>query len=66
MSLIITVDNGISANNEVAHAKALGLDCIITDHHTAQAKFPIAWLCCAIRALTTHIRIQAYAAPALR
>lgn len=32
-SLIITVDNGIRNKEEVAYAKSLGLDVIITDHH---------------------------------
>lgn len=32
-SLIITVDNGIRNKEEVAYAKSLGLDIIITDHH---------------------------------
>lgn len=32
-SLIITVDNGIRSKNEVAYAKSLGLDIIVTDHH---------------------------------
>lgn len=31
--LIITVDCGISSVTEVAHAKELGMDIIITDHH---------------------------------
>ncbi len=33
VKLIITVDNGISAIDEVAYAKELGLDVVITDHH---------------------------------
>lgn len=33
IDLIITVDNGISAVNEVAHANSLGIDVVITDHH---------------------------------
>ena len=33
--LLISVDCGISAYEEVEHAKKLGLDVIITDHHTA-------------------------------
>ncbi len=33
VKLIITVDNGISAIEEVAYAKELGLDVVITDHH---------------------------------
>ncbi len=32
-SLIITVDNGIRAKEEIAYAKTLGLDIIVTDHH---------------------------------
>ncbi len=31
--LIITVDNGISSNDEIEFAKQLGIDVIITDHH---------------------------------
>lgn len=33
ISLIITVDTGITAAIEVAFAKKHGIDCIITDHH---------------------------------
>ena len=33
-NLIITVDNGISSNEGVAHAKTLGIDTIVTDHHS--------------------------------
>jgi len=32
-TLIITVDNGISSQDEVEFAKILGIDVIITDHH---------------------------------
>ncbi|MCL2846880.1 MAG: single-stranded-DNA-specific exonuclease RecJ [Firmicutes bacterium] len=32
-ALIITVDCGISCPDEIAHAKSLGIDCIVTDHH---------------------------------
>lgn len=38
--LVITVDNGISAINEVAHAKDIGLEIIITDHHNPPSKLP--------------------------
>ena len=31
--LLLTVDNGISSTTGVAHAQALGMDVIITDHH---------------------------------
>src|SRR5699024_10286793 len=37
VSLVITVDNGIADIEEAAHAKELGLDLIITDHHEVQA-----------------------------
>jgi single-stranded-DNA-specific exonuclease len=40
--LIITVDCGIRALNEVAHGKKLGLDMIITDHHTPGTELPHA------------------------
>jgi single-stranded-DNA-specific exonuclease len=33
IGLIITVDTGISAVDEIAHAVKLGLDVIVTDHH---------------------------------
>ncbi|MSR67307.1 single-stranded-DNA-specific exonuclease RecJ [Candidatus Peribacteria bacterium] len=33
VSLIITVDTGISAHDEIAHAKSLSIDVIVTDHH---------------------------------
>ena len=34
ISLVITVDCGITAVNEVRKAKKMGLDIIVTDHHT--------------------------------
>ncbi len=37
-NLIITVDNGIRGKDEVAYAKSLGLDIIITDHHAYPEK----------------------------
>ena len=37
VSLVVTVDCGITAQNEVAHAQAIGLDMIITDHHECGA-----------------------------
>jgi len=36
--LIITVDNGIRNKEEVDYAKGLGLDIIVTDHHTLPEK----------------------------
>ncbi|CAM3112382.1 single-stranded-DNA-specific exonuclease RecJ [Filibacter tadaridae] len=41
-SLLITVDNGISGVEEVAYAKSLGMDMIITDHHEIGAVLPDA------------------------
>lgn len=39
--LVITVDNGISSHEGVAHAQALGMQVIITDHHlTSKPKPP--------------------------
>ncbi|HEU4323785.1 MAG TPA: single-stranded-DNA-specific exonuclease RecJ [Roseiflexaceae bacterium] len=40
--LLITVDCGVSNVAEVAHARAAGLDVIITDHHTPPAVLPEA------------------------
>ena len=40
--LIVTVDNGITAHQAVADAKALGLDVIITDHHQVHGEVPAA------------------------
>ena len=33
VSLIVTVDNGISAVKEIEYANSLGLDVVVTDHH---------------------------------
>ncbi|MDR1565358.1 MAG: single-stranded-DNA-specific exonuclease RecJ [Oscillospiraceae bacterium] len=42
IKLIITVDNGISAINEIAHAATLGIEVIITDHHKPGDELPKA------------------------
>jgi single-stranded-DNA-specific exonuclease len=42
VSLILTVDNGISAYDPVARAIELGLSVIITDHHDLPEKLPPA------------------------
>lgn len=39
-TLIITVDNGISNINEIKYASELGIDIIVTDHHTPQEVLP--------------------------
>ena len=41
-SLIITVDCGISNFAEIAYAGTLGLDVIVTDHHTPKSTLPQA------------------------
>ena len=41
-SLVVTVDNGISAVEEAACARELGLDLIVTDHHLPGAALPEA------------------------
>lgn len=41
-TLVITVDNGISAVEEAACAKELGLDLVITDHHLPGEMLPDA------------------------
>ncbi len=40
--LIITVDTGITAVNEVAYASSLGVDTVITDHHECAETLPDA------------------------
>ncbi len=38
VTLVITVDNGINAVNEVERANELGVDIVITDHHLPQGE----------------------------
>lgn len=40
VSLLITVDNGISAIDEIALCRNLGVDVIVTDHHSIGARLP--------------------------
>jgi single-stranded-DNA-specific exonuclease len=40
--LLVTVDNGISAMEGVARARALGMQVLVTDHHLAGAQLPDA------------------------
>lgn len=42
VSLIVTVDNGIAAHGPAAHARSVGLDLIITDHHSIEHGLPDA------------------------
>ena len=40
--LVITADCGITAVNEVRHARASGIDVIVTDHHEPLGEVPVA------------------------
>lgn len=42
VNLIITVDNGIAAIEEIEYAKGLGLDVVVTDHHLPGDVLPSA------------------------
>lgn len=42
VKLIITVDNGIAAVEEIAYAKSLGIDTVVTDHHAIPQALPDA------------------------
>ncbi len=42
VTLLITVDCGITGVEEVAHAAALGIDTVITDHHECKEQLPAA------------------------
>src|SRR5207249_6410806 len=40
VGLVVTVDCGVTAVEEVAHARRLGLDLVVTDHHRAGPELP--------------------------
>ncbi|MFH1311861.1 MAG: DHH family phosphoesterase [Candidatus Eisenbacteria bacterium] len=42
VSLIVTVDCCVSCKNEIAYAKSLGIDTIVTDHHEPPDELPPA------------------------
>ena len=42
VTLIITVDNGISAREEIDYANSLGIDTVITEHHMPSGAIPKA------------------------
>jgi len=42
VSLVVTVDNGISSFEETEHAAKHGIDMVITDHHVAHEELPLA------------------------
>lgn len=41
--LIVTVDNGISANEAIEYANSLGIDVVVTDHHLQEGDLPPAY-----------------------
>nr|WP_211184588.1 single-stranded-DNA-specific exonuclease RecJ [Paenibacillus lemnae] len=43
VTLVITVDTGISAVEQIAYANALGMDVIVTDHHEPPETLPDAY-----------------------
>lgn len=45
VQLIVTVDNGITANPEIEYAKSKGIDVVVTDHHECRTELPE---CCAV------------------
>lgn len=42
VKLIVTVDNGIAANDEISYANSLGIDTVVTDHHMPNSVLPDA------------------------
>src|SRR4051794_38288883 len=40
VGLVVTVDCGVTAVEEVAHARSLGLEVVVTDHHRAGSELP--------------------------
>lgn len=42
VTLIITVDNGVSAKQEIDYANTLGIDTVVTDHHRPPEELPNA------------------------
>ncbi len=40
INLIVTVDNGVTAFDEIKRARELGIDVVVTDHHTAPPQLP--------------------------
>lgn len=42
VKLFVTVDNGISAVDQIAYARSLGIDTVVTDHHEPPERLPEA------------------------
>ena len=55
VSLIVTVDCGITANQEALFCRELGVDLIITDHHECKDELP-----CAVAVVDPHRKDDGY------
>lgn len=53
-TVVITVDNGITSLIEADHARSLGIDLIITDHHEPLSRLPNAYAVINPRCSTTY------------
>ena len=42
VTLIVTVDNGVSAFDEILYASSIGIDTVVTDHHVPHEQLPQA------------------------
>ena len=42
VKLVVTVDNGVSANKEISYGNSLGLEFVVTDHHQPPEELPPA------------------------
>ncbi|MBY5034921.1 single-stranded-DNA-specific exonuclease RecJ [Streptococcus gallolyticus] len=43
VSLIVTVDNGVAGNEAIAYAQSVGVDVVVTDHHSMPEILPEAY-----------------------
>lgn len=43
VSLIVTVDNGVAGHEAIAYAKEMGVDVVVTDHHSLPEVLPDAY-----------------------
>ncbi|NQP51615.1 single-stranded-DNA-specific exonuclease RecJ [Streptococcus suis] len=43
ISLIVTVDNGVAGHEAIAYAQEMGVDVVVTDHHSMQETLPNAY-----------------------
>lgn len=56
--LIVTVDNGIAAKNEIDYANSLGIDTVVTDHHMPLADLPNAKAVIDLHRIDCHSRFK--------